>query len=102
MTGVVFLALWIVCFLPAFRLTFRAMQEDFVGDAVDVAMGISLAALVAALGGPLIVGGVLVARGLAGGDPKVFARKLAGESRADRRDRLRREIEELDRELGLS
>lgn len=100
MIGTVILVLYVVTLVPAFRIVFRALAGSVSSvDRVDIAFISIVAGLCALMGAPLIVAYHLVTRGVK--DPAVLVRKIGGEDKEDKRARLKREIEQLDRELDL-
>lgn len=100
MIGLVILILYVVTLVPAFRIVFRALAGSVSSvDRVDIAFISICAGLCALMAAPLIVVYHLVTRGIK--DPAVLVRKIGGEGKEERRERLHREIEQLDRELDL-
>ena len=101
--GAIILGVWVVCLPVAFRVVLRAMlAEAHPPDALIAILCAVASAIMALSVGPLIVAYKLATFVWTGDDVLAFTRALAGESRESKRNRLRREIEELDEELGLS
>lgn len=104
--GVFVLGFWVGC-LP---FAFRALARSFLGgftygtrhDPGYAAFAVFFAAVFASAAAPAIVAFRAAAAVWTGDDVVALCRWLAGESRDSRRARLQREIEQLDRELGLS
>lgn len=104
--GAIILGVWVAAWPFAFRALARAFLHEFTYDdeldGIDAAFSLLIAAAFAAIGAPAIVAFRAAQRIYTGDDVAAFARRIAGESREARRARLEREIEQLDRELGLS
>jgi hypothetical protein len=99
--GIIILMLYEVCGLLVWRKMFRVMLSD-IGriDASDIIFGIICATVIVAFAGPLIMAWYAF-EGICG-DAEAMARRIGGESREDRKKRVRREIAELERELEIA
>lgn len=99
---------WGVCALAVFRPLFRGLMCDHRNDWGDVSFGLVISAIVAGMGGPLVILFFALRRAVAPHDPDEFIRRIGGESSEQKSERLESErkdreryIERLERELGI-